>query len=226
MSNQDFDNGNSLKKHGDAGSEHPKVGDEARTAGYETERAKADTTSRVKNLAKDILDSRVEAGATILGQFATSVRVAADDLDRTSPTVSKVVRGFAQTVENCAEDLRRQTAEQLLRSASGLTRRQPALVFGIAALAGFVGIRTFKNATMRNSSSNGGMDPASSSDYGQPLYAQLRSGVTSQHDATSDETPDGLTAVEESLRQAAEDAPSRKEDDIPVFDRGTLPPTI
>jgi len=133
MSNQDFDNGNSLKKHGNAGSEHPKVGDEARTAGYETERAKADTTSRVKNLAKDILDSRVEAGATILGQFATSVRVAADDLDRTSPTVSKVVRGFAQTVENCAEDLRRQTAEQLLRSASGLTRRQPALVFGIAA---------------------------------------------------------------------------------------------
>jgi len=228
MSNQDFENRDSSEKPEDVGSQAaPHVGDEAeRPAGYELKRAVAETRSGVIDLAKSMLDSRVEAGATIVGQFASSVRLAADDLERTSPTVSKVVLGFAQTVENFAEDLRGQTAEQLVRSASGFTRRQPALAFGIAVLAGFVGFRTLRNATTGSSSSNGGMEPASSSDYGQALYARPRSAITGQLDATSDETPDGLTALEESLRHAAEDAPSRKAEDVPVFDRGTLPPTI
>jgi hypothetical protein len=39
-----------------------------------------------------------------------------------------------------------QTVDQLTKSASDYTRRQPALVFGLAALAGFFAFRTFKNA--------------------------------------------------------------------------------
>jgi hypothetical protein len=131
--------------------------------------------------------------------------------------VSKLVLGFAQTVENCAEDLRRQSAEELVRSASGFTRRRPALVFGMAALAGFVGFRTLRNATVRNSSPNGRLEPASSSDYGQALYVQPRSAVTGERDTNSEETPDGLSALEESLRRAAEDAPSRNKEDVPVL---------
>jgi hypothetical protein len=59
------------------------------------------------------------------------------------------------------------------------------------------------------------------SEIGKP-----RSEVTGQHDAGSgaDETVDGLTDTEETLRRAAEEAPSGQpwnvDDDAPVFDRG------
>ena len=57
-----------------------------------------------------------------------------------------------------------------------------------------------------------------------------RSVVTGRHDAGSDanNTIDGLTSSEEMVRQAAEDVPTgrpnRPTDNIPVFDRGRLPP--
>jgi hypothetical protein len=44
-----------------------------------------------------------------------------------------------------AEDLRDQSVDQLVRTASAFTRRQPAMVFGLAALAGFLALRTLKS---------------------------------------------------------------------------------
>ena len=57
-----------------------------------------------------------------------------------------LVRGFAHNVDNYADNLEDQTVEQLAQSASDFTRRQPALVFGLAAIAGFFAFRTFKSA--------------------------------------------------------------------------------
>ena len=181
-------------------------------------------------------------------------QLAADDLERNSPMLGKLVRGFAHTLDNYAQGLHDQTSEQLVRSASDFTRRKPALVFGIAALAGFVGFRTFKSAafiaTARNRPSDEtapssawsaesegisvgktGYELKSSSAFDQPYFAQPRSVVTGQHDAGSgaNETLDGLNALEESMRQAAEDTPSGRieaEEDVPVFDRGDMPPKI
>jgi hypothetical protein len=48
------------------------------------------------------------------------------------------VDGYANRLEN-------QTVEQLTKTASDYTRQQPALVFGLAAVAGFFAFRTFKN---------------------------------------------------------------------------------
>lgn len=61
--------------------------------------------------------------------------------------------------------------------------------------------------------------------------AEPRSVVTGQHDASSgaNETPDGVNALEESMRHAAEDTPSGRiedEEDVRVFDRGDMPPKI
>jgi hypothetical protein len=53
-------------------------------------------------------------------------------------------------VDHYAGRLEDQTVEQLAKSASDLTRRQPALMFGLAALAGFFAFRTFKNASARS----------------------------------------------------------------------------
>jgi hypothetical protein len=48
--------------------------------------------------------------------------------------------------------LQDQSVDQLWRSASNYTRRQPAVVFGLAALAGFFALRTFKSTPARRPS--------------------------------------------------------------------------
>ena len=45
-------------------------------------------------------------------------------------------------------------AEELMRTASDFTRRQPALVFGLASLAGFVLLRVLKSNPDAGSSRN------------------------------------------------------------------------
>jgi hypothetical protein len=57
------------------------------------------------------------------------------------------VGGFADSVEGYSETLRDQSAEELFRKASDFTKKKPALVFGLAALAGFFAHRTFTAAS-------------------------------------------------------------------------------
>ena len=125
-----------------------------------------------------------------------------------------LVRGFATTADKCRQDLQGQTPEQLFQSVSSFTPRRPALVFGIAALAGFIGFRAFKttqfplvrrgahtyDAERDQEIQSGGLW------LGQP--ARAFSAVSTLENAISDETPDGLNATEESLRRAAEAAGS------------------
>ena len=49
-------------------------------------------------------------------------------------------------MDGYAEGLQDQTVEQLTQRASDFTRRQPALVLGLAAVAGFFMFRTWKSA--------------------------------------------------------------------------------
>ena len=48
------------------------------------------------------------------------------------------MRGAAERAEDFSRDLHEQTVEDLVQTASDFTRRQPALVFGLASLAGFL----------------------------------------------------------------------------------------
>jgi hypothetical protein len=57
---------------------------------------------------------------------------------------------YAQTVKG-------RTVEDLWHNAADFTRRQPALVFGLASLTGFLAYRTFKN-TKPTSSMTSGVD--------------------------------------------------------------------
>ena len=94
-----------------------------------------------------VLNDQLGVGAQSANRFAGSMRVAADDLERENPMLAGLVRGFAHNVDHYADRFEDQTVEQLVKSASDLTRRQPALVFGLAALAGFFAFRTFKSAS-------------------------------------------------------------------------------
>ena len=110
------------------------MSDKLRAAGDETKRAAADAASTITDTIKDLLDRQVGAGAAKVGQLASSVSLAADDLEHTSPMASKLIRGLAQTIDNYGQDLQGKTLEQLVRSASDYTRHKSALVFGFAAL--------------------------------------------------------------------------------------------
>jgi hypothetical protein len=92
-----------------------------------------------------MLDRQVETGAQMVGHFASSAKKAAEDLEQNAPQLAGLVRSFADRVDGYAEDLRDQSVDQLWRTASDFTRRQPALVFGLAAVAGFFAFRMLKS---------------------------------------------------------------------------------
>ena len=128
-----------------AGQAFSKASEMARDAGEKAKRAAADTAATMGDEVKEILDRQLGTGATMAGQFASSIRIAADDLSLESPMLAGVVRGFANRVDGYAQDLQDQTVDQVMKAASDFTRKQPALVFGLAALAGFFVLRTFKS---------------------------------------------------------------------------------
>jgi hypothetical protein len=79
------------------------------------------------------------------GQFAKSARVAAEEMDSESPAVASLMRGIAGSVESYASTLQDQNIDQLVKTASDYTRRNPAMVFGLAALAGFFVLRSARS---------------------------------------------------------------------------------
>jgi hypothetical protein len=115
-----------------------------------TKKAKEQASSAASSVAdhlKGLLDQQVGGGADMVGHFASAVKSAADDLDQNAPAFGSVVRGLADKIDDFADDIRDQSAEELFHKASDVTRQRPALVFGLAALAGFFAFRTLKNTT-------------------------------------------------------------------------------
>jgi hypothetical protein len=114
------------------------------TAG-KVKQAASDTVGSLSNDVRDMLNRQVGGGADKLTQVARSVRRAADDLERESPQIAGLARTLATRVDGYADELRDQSVDQIWQSAADFTRRQPALVFGLAALAGFFVLRTIKS---------------------------------------------------------------------------------
>jgi ElaB/YqjD/DUF883 family membrane-anchored ribosome-binding protein len=135
---------NSSGSSGDASS---KASEMAQQAVETAKQAVSDTTSSVIQQTKGLMDHQVGNAADMVGHVAGSARCAADDLEKNAPQLAGLVRSLANRAEVYADDLRDQSADQLLRAASDFTRRQPAMVFGLAALAGFFVFRTIKSTS-------------------------------------------------------------------------------
>ena len=71
------------------------------------------------------------------------------------PQLAGMIRSVADTVDGYAGDLKRKSVEDIVRSASDFTRRQPAIVFGFAAMAGFLAFRMLKAASDGQSGQRG-----------------------------------------------------------------------
>lgn len=125
------------------------VSDAAREAGAKVKETVSETTAAVTDHFKEMLDREISDHISALGMLAGSINRAADDIDDKTPLAASFVRSLSAKVEQFAETYEDETVEQLIWSASEFTRRQPALVFGIAAFAGFLIFRTVKNAPAR-----------------------------------------------------------------------------
>jgi hypothetical protein len=129
-----------------AGEALSKVTDAAQQAGSQAKDTAASLASDAGQKAKGFLNVQVASGSDLAGHVARSVRCAAESLDPNAPQLANLARGAAERVEQFSRDIRGQTVEDLVRTASEFTRRQPALVFGLASLAGFLAFRVLKSS--------------------------------------------------------------------------------
>jgi ElaB/YqjD/DUF883 family membrane-anchored ribosome-binding protein len=154
MSNQSFGRESSAETSGkrkvegkDPNDALSKASRMARGVADQAQQVASDTASTITDHVKGLLDDQVGNGADMVGHLANSAKRAADDLDQNAPQLAGLVRGVADRLESYADDLHDQSVDQLVRTASNYTRRQPAVVFGLAALVGFFALRTFKSTT-------------------------------------------------------------------------------
>jgi ABC-type transporter Mla subunit MlaD len=122
-----------------------KISDAAREASGQAKQAASSLASDATKQAKGLLNMQVTAGADMVDQVAESAHCAAESLDKNTPQLARLVRSAADRAEQFSQDLRGQTVEDLIRTASDFTRKRPALVFGLASLAGFIAFRVLKS---------------------------------------------------------------------------------
>jgi ElaB/YqjD/DUF883 family membrane-anchored ribosome-binding protein len=138
----------------------------AKSAMDSAQRVGSEAVSTITGQVKALLDEKVGDGANVVGNLASSVHTAAEDLDQSSPQLASLVRGVADRLDGYATDLRDQSVDQLVRAASQYTRRQPAVVFGLAALVGFFALRTIKSTPARSATQNRNRLPQAGGFYG------------------------------------------------------------
>jgi hypothetical protein len=142
MSNQDSRRTDSDK----SGVSSEAISDIAREAAAKAKEAVTDTAETARDFLKDAADRQIGSGVKVAEAFVKSVRRAADDLQVEAPLLAGLVDVFADRVEHYADDMRDRTVDHLIWSSSNFTRKNPAVVFGLAALAGFLTVRVVRNA--------------------------------------------------------------------------------
>jgi ElaB/YqjD/DUF883 family membrane-anchored ribosome-binding protein len=132
-----------------------KVTDAAQQAGAQAKQQASSLAADAKEKTKGYFNQQVASGADLASHVAKSIECAADNLDPKAPQVASLVRSAADRLETFSGDIRDQSVDDLLRTASDFTRRQPAVVFGLASLAGFFLFRALKAKPEQSASNNG-----------------------------------------------------------------------
>ena len=104
------------------------------------------TGSTITSEVQGALDQQVVRAARMVSNVARSTRRTAEELKQDAPQLAMLVRGLADRAEEYSHKLEDQSVTDIYQSASDFTRRQPAVVFGVAALAGFFALRILKSS--------------------------------------------------------------------------------
>jgi ABC-type transporter Mla subunit MlaD len=137
-----------------AGEAVSKFGEMAQEVREQAKETASSLAAEANQKAKALLNQQIDAGADLVNQIAGAAKQAARSLDPTAPQLAGLVRGAADRAEDLSRDLRGQSVDDLFRTASDFTRRQPALVFGLASVAGFLAFRVLKAAQPNGSQKN------------------------------------------------------------------------
>lgn len=129
---------------GRAGETTSKLSDVGQQASEQAMRTASSLANEVNQRAMGFLNQQVASGADLVSHAADLAKCAADNLEDKAPQLAELVRDAAQRVEEFSHEVRGKSVDQLLRNASEVTRRRPALVFGCASLAGFFLFRLLK----------------------------------------------------------------------------------
>jgi hypothetical protein len=136
-----------------------KFAEVAQQAGAHAKQAASSLAAEANQKARGLLNQQIETGADLVKEVAGAARQAAYSLEPTAPQVAELVRGAADKAEGFSHDLRGQSVDDLFRAASDFTRRQPAVVFGLASLAGFLAFRVLKSGQQDSSQTHREREP-------------------------------------------------------------------
>jgi hypothetical protein len=118
-----------------------KLADAAQQIGGHAKETAKSLASEAGERAQGYANQQIVAAADLVEETSKAIRVAADELGRTSPTLAGLVRGAADNFQSISREVRNKNAEEILASARDIVRRRPALVFGAAAGLGFLAFR-------------------------------------------------------------------------------------
>lgn len=105
----------------------------------------SDALGAASDTVKERMDDNVQGSAAYIARIAEFVRTAAEELSADAPLVAGLATKSADKLDDLSDSLASKSATELLDMARETARRNPALVFGIAATVGFLAFRTFKS---------------------------------------------------------------------------------
>ena len=103
----------------------------------------------VKKEARRAATDQKEAGAKRLSAVARAIERAAGELDNEMPAAAKYARRTAAQVDDLSQSLSERSFEDIAGALARFARKQPAMVLGAGALAGFALTRLLKGAASR-----------------------------------------------------------------------------
>jgi len=121
--------------------------------------------SLAANVAQELGNSAelgVGKGADAIDGVAKAIRTAADELDRTSPTIARSVRSAAGQLETFTDNIRGKSVGDLMNAAKDLARSQPTYFIAGAVIAGIAISRFIKSGKPSAEPSSNPMPPEGS----------------------------------------------------------------
>jgi ElaB/YqjD/DUF883 family membrane-anchored ribosome-binding protein len=150
MASQSFDQGSVRTRGGKTTTSEERGGEASSTSGIRRDQNRQSPNQSGETISSQVqglLDQQVVKGAKVVSNVANSARRAADELETDTPQLAGLVRGMADRLQDYSRTLENQSVTDIYQTASDFTRRQPEVVFGVAALAGFFALRTFKSSS-------------------------------------------------------------------------------
>jgi len=137
------------KAVGDAAEDVKKTADDVMTAAKETVQELAEP---FKDKALEVAKEQKDVGADHLRMLARAMDSASQAVQDDVPQLANYIKTLSGRIDKVSTDIRDQELDQLGQSASDFAKRNPALVFGGAMLAGLALTRFLKSSKQPSTS--------------------------------------------------------------------------